>query len=48
MGIKTKLDLIRGLIIDDYIIFYEILEDGIIILKVWDCSQNPDKLNILR
>lgn len=48
LGIKTKLDLIRGLIIEDYIIFYEILEDRIIILKVWDCRQNPDKLNIPR
>jgi len=48
LGIKTKLDLIRGLIIEDYIIFYEILEDRIIVLKVWDCRQNPDKLNIPR
>ena len=48
LGIKTKLDQIRGLIIEDYILFYEILEDRIIILKVWDCRQNPDKLNIPR
>ena len=48
LGIKTKLDKIRGLIIEDYIIFYEILEDRIMILKVWDCRQNPDKLNIPR
>lgn len=48
IGIKTKLCQIRGLIIDDYILFYEIFEDRIIILKVWDCRQNPNKLNILR
>ena len=48
LGIKTKLDQIRGLIIEDYILFYEILEDRIIILNVWDCRQNPDKLNIPR
>jgi len=48
LGIKTKLDQIRGLIIEDYILFYKILEDRIIILKVWDCRQNPDKLNIPR
>lgn len=48
IGIKTKLDMIRGLIIDDYILFYEILEDKILILKVWDCRQNLDKLNIAR
>jgi len=47
-GLKTKFDQIRGLIIEDYIIFYEILEDRILILKVWDCRQNPDKLNIPR
>ena len=46
IGIKTKLDQIRGLIIEDYILFYEILEDRIMILKVWDCRQNPDKLDI--
>ena len=48
IGIKTKLDQISGLIIEDYILFYEILEDRILVLKVWDCRQNPDKLNIPR
>ena len=48
IGIKRKLDQIRGLIIEDYILFYEILEDRIMILKVWDCRQNPDKQNIPR
>ena len=48
IGIKTKLDQIRGLIIEDYILFYEILEDRILILKVWDCRKDPDKLNIPR
>jgi plasmid stabilization system protein ParE len=48
IGVRTKLDLIRGLIIEDYIIFYEIFEDKILILKVWDCRQNPDILNIPR
>ena len=48
LGIKTKIDQIRGLIIEDYIIFYEIFDDKIVILKVWDCNQNPDKLNIPR
>jgi hypothetical protein len=35
-------------IIEDYIIFYEILEDRILILKIWDCRQNPDNLTIQR
>ncbi len=46
IGIKTKLPAIRGLITDDYIIFYEILPDKIMVLQLWDCRQNPDKLTI--
>jgi plasmid stabilization system protein ParE len=48
LGIKTKLFQIRGLIIEDYILFYEIFEDRILILNVWDCRQNPDKQNFPR
>ncbi len=48
IGIKTKLKNIRGLVVDAYILFYEIFEDRIVVLKVWDCRQSPDKLNILR
>jgi len=48
IGIKTKLDRIKGLIVGDYILFYEILKDKIMVLKVWDCKQNPEKLNITR
>ncbi len=44
--IKTKLEKIRGLIVGDYILFYEIGKDKILVLKVWDCRQNPDKLSI--
>lgn len=44
LGLQTKLEGIRGLIIEDYILFYEILEDKIVVLKVWDCRQNPDNL----
>lgn len=46
IGIKTKLPSIRGLIIEDYIIFYEILTDKIMVLQLWDCRQNPDKFTI--
>jgi len=48
IGIRTKLDQIRGLIVEDYILFYQILEDKLLVLKVWDCRQNPDKLKIPR
>jgi len=48
IGIKTKFDQIKGLIVGDYILFYEVLEDKIMVLKVWDCKQNPEKLIITR
>lgn len=44
IGHKTKLNNIRGLIIEHYIIFYEIGLNEIFILKVWDCRQNPENL----
>lgn len=45
-GLKTKLTNVRGLVVRDYILFYELFDDRIVVLKVWDCRQNPDKLNI--
>ena len=48
LGIKTKLNQIRGVIVDDYILFYEIFDNKILVLKIWDCRQNPDKLYISR
>ena len=48
IGVKTKLENIRGLIIHDYILFYEVLDDRIMVLKVWDCRQDPNKLDIER
>ncbi|MCF8297245.1 MAG: type II toxin-antitoxin system RelE/ParE family toxin [Saprospiraceae bacterium] len=46
IGMKTHIESIRGLIIDDYIFFYEIENNNIIIHTVWDCRQNPDDLII--
>jgi plasmid stabilization system protein ParE len=42
LGLKTTEDSIRGLIIDAYIIYYEVTEDKIIIHTIWDCRQDPD------
>ena len=47
-GVLTKLEDIRGLIVGDYILFYKILAHKIVVLKVWDSRQDPDKLNIPR
>ncbi|MBW6480416.1 MAG: type II toxin-antitoxin system RelE/ParE family toxin [Bacteroidales bacterium] len=46
IGIKTRLDGIRGIIVGDYILFYEIFDNKLLVLKVWDCRQDPDKLDI--
>ncbi|HOS84574.1 MAG TPA: type II toxin-antitoxin system RelE/ParE family toxin [Bacteroidales bacterium] len=46
IGIQTDFESIRGLIIDDFILFYEITQEKIIIHTIWDCRQNPDNLII--
>ncbi len=46
IGIKTELDSVRGLIIEGFILFYEVSEKYIIVHTVWDCKQNPDDLKI--
>jgi plasmid stabilization system protein ParE len=42
LGLKTTEPSVRGLIIDDYIIYYEVTDDKIIIHTIWDCHQEPD------
>jgi plasmid stabilization system protein ParE len=42
LGLKTSEDTTRGLIIENYIVYYEITDDTIIIHTIWDCRQNPD------
>ena len=46
IGIKTEIESVRGLIIEDYILFYEYNNERIIIHTLWDCRQNPDDLKI--
>ena len=47
LGIKTEIESVRGLIIGDYILFYETTSTKIIIHTLWDCKQNPDDLKIV-
>jgi hypothetical protein len=44
IAILTDLDSVRGLVVDEFILFYEINEPTIIVLTVWDSRQNPDNL----
>jgi plasmid stabilization system protein ParE len=46
IGIKTDIEDIRGLIVDNYILFYEVTSEMIVVHTVWDCRQNPDDLII--
>ena len=46
IGLKTEVESIRGLIIDDYILFYELVNEVIVIHTISDCRQNPDDLII--
>jgi hypothetical protein len=46
MVIMTDYDSIRGLIVDDFILFYEVTKEYIFIHTVWDCRQNPKDLKI--
>jgi len=46
LGLRTEIETVRGLIVDEFILFYEFREDSIIIHTLWDCKQNPDDLVI--
>lgn len=46
LGIKTEVEGVRGLIIGDYILFYEATTDRIIVHTVWDSRQDPSKLKV--
>ena len=47
IGVKTNFENIRGLIIGNYVIFYEIKEKQINVLTVWDSRENPEDLKII-
>ena len=44
IGTRTNIERIKGFIILNYIIFYEILEDHILILMVWDSRKDPSQI----
>ena len=46
IGLNSEIESVRGLIIDDYILFYEYNDERIIIHSIWDCRQNPEDLRI--
>lgn len=46
LGIKTEISSVRGLIIGNFILFYEQSTTTIIVHTVWDSRQNPTDLVI--
>ncbi|NLK81125.1 MAG: type II toxin-antitoxin system RelE/ParE family toxin [Bacteroidales bacterium] len=46
IGVLTDFESIRGLNIDNFILFYEITQEKIIVHSIWDCRQNPDTIKI--
>jgi addiction module RelE/StbE family toxin len=46
IGIQSDVENIRAIVEGDYAIFYQIIEETIRIMTIWDCRQNPDNLTI--
>ena len=44
LGIKTEMENVRGLIVDHFILFYEVDRNTIIVHYIWDSRQDPEKL----
>ncbi|HBG69623.1 MAG: hypothetical protein A2W93_12545 [Bacteroidetes bacterium GWF2_43_63] len=47
IGIKSDFENVRGLIVNDYILFYEYNDEIIMIHLIWDSRQNPENLKIV-
>lgn len=45
IGKKTDMPGVRLKIVKDYLIFYEIEKDAVLILSIWDNRRDPEKLN---
>ena len=49
IGIKSEIESVRALITGDYQIIYEIFDNLIVVLMIWDCRRDPeDKIIDLR
>lgn len=48
LGIQTDIDFVRAIVTGDYQIIYEILENTLLIVMIWNCRRNPDDKILLR
>jgi len=46
LGIQSDVENIRVLVDGDYAIFYQVTQENIRILTIWDCRQDPDNVTI--
>ena len=46
IGVQTDNEAVRAIITMDYQIIYEITDNMILIVMVWDCRRNPDDKRI--
>jgi len=44
IGKPTSTPNVRAKVVRDYLIFYEITQQHIVVLTIWDCRQNPKNL----
>ncbi|MEN6352795.1 MAG: type II toxin-antitoxin system RelE/ParE family toxin [Bacteroidales bacterium] len=42
IGLKTQIESVRALITGDYQIIYEIFDDLIMVIMIWDCHRDPE------
>ena len=47
IGLKTDMELVRGVVVENYIFFYEFNTSKVIIHTIWDCRQDPEMLKII-
>jgi len=43
IGLQTNIESVRALVTGDYQLIYEMAENSILIVMVWDCNQDPLK-----
>ena len=46
IGRKTDVENVRVKIVKDYLIFYEVTDETLFVLSIWDTRQDPDELKI--
>lgn len=45
LGLQTDIESVRAIVTGDYEIIYEIIDNTLLIVMVWDCRRNPaDKI----